>query len=125
MARVLIVDDDGPLRETLTDVLSRAGHEVFAASGGHSALALLGQQIVDVVITDVYMPEMDGIELLLALRQTRPALPVLVISGGGNRGTVQVLDSLEILGATGVLRKPFDFEHLLALVDELSAGAHR
>jgi DNA-binding response OmpR family regulator len=125
VARVLITDDDGRLRQTLSDVLARAGHEVFTASTGRNALAVLGREAVDVIITDVYMPEMDGIELLLALRQTHTELPVVVISGGGTRGNVEVLDSLEMLGAACVLRKPFDFQHLLAVVDELTAGAHR
>jgi DNA-binding NtrC family response regulator len=122
---VLIADDDVRVRETLNDVLLRAGHEVFAESTGRGALARLARESVDLIITDVYMPEMDGVELLLALRQTHAALPVVVISGGGNRGAVETLDALEMLGATHVLRKPFDFDHLLVLVDDLSAGARR
>ena len=59
------------------------------------------------------------------LRQSHAELPVVVISGGGTRGHVEVVDSLEMLGAACVLRKPFDFQHLLSVVDGLTAGAHR
>lgn len=122
MARVLITEDDERVRQTLIDVLVRAGHEVVGASSGRRALEVLSHWPVDLIITDVYMPEMDGIELLFSLRQTHAALPVVVISGGGSRGSGgDVLESLELVGATRVLRKPLDIERLLAMVGELSA----
>jgi CheY-like chemotaxis protein len=120
-ARILVVEDDVRVRETFTRALQLAGYEVVEAADGRAALQLWARSAVDLVVTDIYLPEMDGYELIRAIRKDRPAVPVVVVSGGGETGYPPRV-ALEIAGRLGVSRtlaKPVDLRDLLAAVRHL------
>jgi len=116
---VLIVDDDPAIRSIMSMVLKSAGYEVVCAVDGQEALKILGDGNFDLVITDMLMPGSDGLELLFAIKKNRPALRVLVMSGGGMIGVGDYLKVAKKLGAHEVLEKPFTGETLLAAVAKL------
>lgn len=112
MAHVLIIDDDSAVRGVLRTMLTREGHSVHEEAGAEAALALLATDRPDVIISDMYMPEMDGIEFLIWLEGIAPEVPVIAISGGGQAGKTHVLDDARELGAAATLPKPFTYEEL-------------
>jgi CheY-like chemotaxis protein len=112
--RVLVIEDNREQRDFLRVALESAGHQVLTAAHGREALGYLNGQSVDVVLTDLFMPEMDGIELIAALRQRFPGIKVLAMSG---RAGVDYLAVAKELGAARILRKPFGMEELLSAVD--------
>lgn len=107
--RILMVDDEPLLRSLLSRALARADFDVVEASSGAAALQVLHAERFDLVITDVQMPLMTGIELLRKLRHHQPDLPVILISGVFELGPDQ---SPADIGAFAVLGKPFPFEEL-------------
>ncbi len=112
---VLLADDSPELRTMLTDWLRRAGHTVIGAASGGEAAAVLRRTHVDVVITDVVMPDGDGIELIRSFRGGQPGLRFIAISGGGQGvGTLDCLALARDAGADLCLRKPFTPAELLA-----------
>ena len=84
MARILLAEDDSLLRETLRVALQGAGHEVLAAPNGSVAINLAREKDFDLIVTDVLMPEMDGLELIQGLRKARSDVPIIAMSGGGS-----------------------------------------
>lgn len=123
MPRILIIDDDHDLRTCLRLLLERSGYETVEAAHGRAGLKVLSGTAVDLVITDILMPEMEGIEFILALRKDRPHLPVIAISGGGVVDPVEYLQVATLLGAVSVLTKPFDLGHLCERVKTLLAAS--
>lgn len=118
MAGILVIDDDDQVRTSLRRVLERAGHEVVEAADGKTAVALVSERPCDLVITDINMPEMDGIEVIMALAGRRPGLPVIAISGGGKVPKELLLSSAGLLGAVTTLSKPFEMEELIEAVNQ-------
>ena len=112
MARILIVDDDPGVRSVLRRMLAREGHEVLEEDNGARALARLVELAPDVVVSDIYMPEMDGIEFLIQLGDAAPDIPVIAISGGGPSGGTHILKDAEELGACATLAKPFTYDEI-------------
>jgi len=112
--RVLVIEDKGDMRDFLRVALEGAGHEVLTAEHGQQALAYLNGHKVDVVLTDLFMPEMDGIEVIAALRRQFPRVKVLAMSG---RPGVDYLTVAKELGAARILRKPFAMDELLSAVE--------
>jgi DNA-binding response OmpR family regulator len=125
MARILVIDDDEAIRQALRKALDQAGHKPFLASDGQEAMTLLGSACPDLVITDILMPEMEGLETIHALRQKRPALKIICISGGGEVRPESYLEVAQKLGADRTFCKPFDVRQLLAAVDELLSSGER
>lgn len=123
MARVLLVDDHGDVRRAMTRALQRLGHHVTGAEDGHAALRALEAQPHDLIITDINMPGMDGIELILAVAERWPALPIIAVSGGGLMPKELLLENASILGAGTTLTKPVDLGELEAAVDSALEGA--
>lgn len=117
MARILLVDDIEQVRRAMGRALERRGHEVETAGDGKRALAALGAAPHDLVVTDLNMPDMDGIELILAIKDRWPGVPVIAVSGGGMMPKEVLLKNAEILGAVTTLAKPVDLEDLYAAVD--------
>jgi DNA-binding response OmpR family regulator len=117
VARVLVIDDNRDMRDLLRVVLEREGYAVDVAADGEEGLRLQSDRPSDVVITDIFMPNRDGLETVGQLRAQHPRVKVLVISGGGDvvRGTTYLSTAREI-GAHAVLRKPFDLPALLDTV---------
>jgi len=122
MARILIVDDEAVIRRMLSTALELAGHEVFEASDGEEALARHREGPPDLVITDIVMPEKDGLEVIMALRRETPRLKVIAMSGGGRFGMTEALQMAEPLGAIATVRKPFDLDAMLEVVRKALAA---
>lgn len=122
MAQVLVIDDDAAVRATVVRALERAGHRVRAASNGKDALRVMADATPDLVVTDINMPEMDGIEVIGDLRARTPPVPVVAMSGGGELPKELLLRTAGALGAVRSLPKPFTLEELLGSVDLALAG---
>ncbi len=117
MATILVIDDDAIIRSLLARILSGAGHVPVEAKDGRDALRKLQDCQPAVIVTDIVMPEMDGIEFIRTLRRLAPTLPVIAISGGTARGGAELfLRTAKALGADAVLEKPFRAETFLDAV---------
>lgn len=115
-ASILVIDDDAIVRRTLQEILESEGHRVSCAENGRHGLVAFGRQRPDLVITDIIMPDQEGIETIVHLRKIWPKGPIIAISGGGRIGNVDFLQMAERIGADAILAKPFEPEELLALV---------
>lgn len=113
MARVLLIDDDIELLRQMTAAFSAAGHDVQAAPDGEAGLAKFTQRPADIVVTDIIMPNREGIETIIALKKACPAVKVVAISGGYRVGPDDFLKLARHVGADAVLAKPFRFSKLL------------
>jgi two-component system chemotaxis response regulator CheY len=122
MAEILIIDDEPGVLGVLRRILENAGHSVTEAPNGEAALREFEGKPADLVITDIFMPEMDGIEFLVHLRTAFPDARVLAMSGGGLLPRDQALSDASLLGADQILQKPFDRENLLEAVDRVLAS---
>ena len=122
MPAVLLLEDNAPYRALLTEMLTLAGFDVSAAPDGRRVAEVLAEKRIDLVITDVVMPERDGIETLTALHYSHPRLPLLVISGDLPLNMHLYLTIAEKLGAARVLAKPFKMEALVAAAREAIAA---
>jgi DNA-binding response OmpR family regulator len=121
--RLLVIDDDNLVRAALTDMLQTAGFEVVTASNGRLGLELLNTTSVDAIITDILMPEQEGLETIREARQRFPDIRILAISGGGaGGGETQLLRFAESFGADQTLPKPFTGSQLVAAVRALLAS---
>lgn len=118
---VLLIDDDPDLRSMLRRTLTRGGYVVREAENGRDGLKVLADSPVDVVVTDIIMPDMEGIELILQLRRTRPDLRVIAMSAGGRIGPDSYLDLAKRSGAVRTLAKPFNLVDFLNVVKETLA----
>lgn len=116
MARILVIDDDALVRESIRLALQNAKHAVPEACDGRQALDVLRDHSVDLVISDIMMPELDGIELILAMRERHPDLRLIAISGGGRKGNIDYLPMAQKLGASVILPKPFTPKQLLSAI---------
>jgi CheY-like chemotaxis protein len=118
MARILIVDDNEDNRLTMAKLLELGGHEVSVAPDGEHALAQQKKAPFDLLITDIFMPDKDGVETIREFHQKYPRTRIIAMSGGGSFTVDYLSLSLEI-GADKVLKKPFDAESLEGAVREL------
>lgn len=123
MANVIVIEDEASIRRLVTRILGRSGHEVREAANGRDGVALHRAEPADVVITDMFMPEQDGIETIQQIREFAPTTPILAMSGGGSRGNTDALGDAELLGADRILMKPFSPEELEQAVAELLNGS--
>lgn len=119
VARILLIDDDDSVRRVVCKLLVRHRHDVLEARDGAVGLRLLDGMQCDLVITDIFMPGMDGIETVRRIRQDHPGTKILVMSGGDETGTLDLLEGAQVLGAAATLRKPFLLEQLVETVGEL------
>jgi DNA-binding response OmpR family regulator len=121
MSRILIVDDDPHVRSMLEHVLRKADHDVETAEDGKEALRVHRERPVDLIVTDIIMPEKEGLETITELRKSFPAVKIIAISGGGRIGPSQYLKMAKVLGANRTFSKPFNPSELIAAVEELLA----
>jgi len=117
MASIFLIENDEAVREVLRIALMAAGHSVSEAANGRQGINSFRKAPTDVVITDIYMPDRDGLEVVEALRRTHPAVKILAISGAS--GSMNYLKRAEFLGATRVLAKPLSMPTVLRIVSEL------
>lgn len=119
MARILVCEDDPLYRELYAATLGAAGHEVTTAEDGRSGLDLLNAGDFALVLTDLVMPDMDGLELIRAVRASRPGIPVIAVSAGVTGFVDPLLRAADSFGATRVLQKPVKPVALIAAIAEL------
>ena len=119
MARILVIDDDAQVRGAVRRILERAGHTVEDVGNGDAGLRAHRERPADLIITDIFMPERDGIETVRELRRESPQVKIIVISGGDRTQTMDLRKDAELLGAARSLRKPFELSELVRAVGEL------
>jgi CheY-like chemotaxis protein len=134
MQNVLVIDDELDVRDAIKRVLERAGYSVRTTAGADEALAELRRWHADVVITDIIMPKINGVEAIESIRSEFPGVRVIAISGGGNFGitayqptaitTSAYLAAAERAGAHRVLTKPFESKDLLQAVEQVLGVGH-
>jgi two-component system nitrogen regulation response regulator NtrX len=118
MPRILVIDDDPDVRGSLGKILTRAGYEVVAAADGRAGIELQHKEPADVIITDIFMPGLDGLQTMRQLRKEGSSVKVIAVSGGDRTGTVDLKEHARLLGAFKVLAKPFEIRDVLAAVKE-------
>jgi len=116
MSTVLVIDDDPGMREMMRSMLESAKYQVILATSGVSALPLFREQRPQLVITDILMPDKDGIETVREIRKIDPDAKIIAVSGGGRAKYTNFLHIAQEFGASEVLEKPFRREELLAAV---------
>jgi len=134
MGSVLIIDDEEDIRDALSMVLESAGYDVKVASNGNEAVELQRDEPADLIITDIIMPEKDGVSTIKEIRQEFPGIRIIAISGGGGAQpteyvpdaitTTAYLAAAKDAGADRVFTKPFERKDLIKAVDELFAKVH-
>ena len=123
MARILVVDDEIGIRGAVQRALQRAGHEIMLAVDGLEAARAIREVGADLALIDIHMPNMDGMELLITLQAIAPTMPVVVMSGGDRNRRMGRLADAPLIGATGILTKPFTLGELRDVVTRaLAAG---
>jgi CheY-like chemotaxis protein len=122
MKTILIIDDDEAVLGLFSQFLEAKDYAVLQAADGREGLRLFDTDPPDLVITDIMMPEMDGLEILQNLRKTSPDLPVIAISGGMRNATINFLPHAKTFGACRVFEKPVALSDLLQAVEELLGG---
>lgn len=123
MAKILVIDDEEMARYTVMKILHSAGYEVTEAENGDLGLRRLGSQPADLVITDIIMPEKEGIGTILELKQNYPDVKIIAMSGGGRTVNLDYLGKAQKLGANAAIAKPFTKDELLTVVNACLGGA--
>lgn len=116
MARILVVDDDAGVRMAARALLEAAGFQVVEAESGRAALTLLSSETVEAVLTDMFMSDTGGIELIHTLRRDSSNLPIVAMSGGGYDEGKDVLSVARVLGASAIVQKPLTRRKLIGAV---------
>ncbi len=120
MKRILVMEDDMQFRQMLRLTLERGGYEVVEASDGMEGMKLYRQDPTDLIITDIIMPEKEGVETVIELKRDFPDVKIIAISGGSRGLDAQnCLSYVEQLGVERVFTKPFDRQELLGAIQEL------
>ena len=119
MSRILLVDDSASILQQVSSWLTEAGHDVLTLNSAQKIGPVLQIEQLDLVITDIYMPDFDGLELLRLVRRIRPELPCLAMSSA--EGAMNALPIARVLGAVSTLRKPFTAEQLYQSVGDILA----
>lgn len=121
--RILVVEDDPTVLQTLQLALTGAGYEVLQARDGAEAIHLWRRSGADLVITDLHMPDKNGLEVILELRAQSRSTPIIAMSDGGRTKQIELLGDAKLLGAIRSIAKPFTLEEMVAAVkQELEAG---
>jgi DNA-binding response OmpR family regulator len=122
MALILIVDDDSQMLRLLSDVVELDGHQVLMAEDGEQALAFFQHQTPDMMITDILMPNKEGLELISEVREKAPQIKIIAYSGGGSADPESYLEFASGMGADRVFSKPMPLAELRAEISSLLAA---
>jgi len=119
MPGILIVEDDKDLREMLKVSLLRKRFTVLEAENGKDAIVHFKPSVTDAVVTDLIMPEEDGLKVVMKLRELKPSIKIIAISGGGKAGPGSYLNLAKALGADAIYSKPFSINDMISRIEEL------
>jgi len=119
MARILVIDDDDAIRFSLKLALEDADHQVEDAANGEEGMTRFRTNPADLVITDIFMPEKEGLETIDEIKRSYPQTKIIAMSGGGRMNPEDYLEIAKRVGADRSLFKPFDIQLLVATVDDL------
>lgn len=119
MQRILIIEDDPDIRTMLQKMLERENYQVVTTSNGVEGVARFNREQFHLVITDLVMPEKEGIETISELKKLDPEVKIIAISGGGHGGLGNYLQMAKLFGAKYALAKPFDMTTLLTAVRDV------
>jgi len=122
MARILVIDDEPNILMMLKRMLEKAGYDVDIAVNGEEGLALFKKFPADLIITDIVMPEKEGLETIRELKKEYPNVKIIAISGGGRIDSREYLESARLFGAEKIFKKPFRQKEMVAAVKELLSG---
>lgn len=118
MAKILVIDDEEQIRCLLQRIFQKYGHVVVTADNGAVGLRMMAQEPFDLVVTDIFMPEKEGMETIIEIKRDYPAVKILAMSGGNSQGC-DYLPMTRPLGADACLNKPFSNEDIVKLVNGL------
>ena len=119
MPKLLVIDDDRRVRDTIKLVLEAVGYTLAFATNGREGLARFAEFKPDLVITDILMPEKEGIATITELRALNKTIPIIALSGGGRVGNMDFLKVAQKMGATKTMSKPFDPDELVDTITAL------
>ena len=119
MSKILIIEDDTDFREMLSELLHRKGYEVGQASNGEEGIREALEHAYDLIITDIIMPDKEGLETILELKKNIPQCKIFAISGGGRSAAGNYLKTAEYFGAVRTFQKPFDPGELIEAIESL------
>ncbi len=122
MASILVIDDDAQLRTLLRGWLEYLGHEVSEAANGRDGVELYQEQPSELVLTDVFMPEEDGLGAICALKRHDPLVRIVAMSGGGRLNGELVLELANGMGADATISKPFRIRELIDAIEAVTGG---
>ncbi len=125
MQRILIIDDDHHILLMVKKMLERAGYEVDLASNGEQGLELFKKIRADLVITDIIMPEKEGLETIREMKRMQSDLKIIAMSGGGKISADNYLETARIFGASMVIEKPFSQNTMVDAVNQLLKGSEQ
>lgn len=123
MARILVIDDDADVRRAISRHLQSDGHDVTEAPDGKAGMRLFLEQPADLVVTDLFMPEQEGLETIRQLRRSFKHVKILVVTGALPGSSRDFRDQATMLGAAATLYKPFTREELLGTINALLTPA--
>jgi CheY-like chemotaxis protein len=119
---ILVLDDDGPIRLLVGGILESKGYSVSALGDGREAVRVLRDTSFSLLITDLFMPEKDGLEVIREVRMRHPGLPIIAISGGGGHPKGELLKVARHMGAHAVMEKPFTAAQLFSAIEAQIGG---
>ena len=122
MGKILIIDDEPYILLMLKKMIEKIGYEVELASNGREGMDIFKKEGVDMVITDIIMPDKEGLEIILEMKQAQPELKIIAISGGGRISPESYLECAKHFGASKVFQKPFKQKELVGAVKILMAS---
>ena len=122
MSKILVIDDDDIMNGMIVQLLTESGYEAEGVEDGNQGLARFGSRTFDLVVTDIIMPEKEGLETISSIRRINKKVPIIAISGGGKLGPEQYLHMAKHFGADYAFQKPFYREPFLAAIRECLAG---
>ena len=122
MCKILIVDDDREYLNSLNDLLTAEGHIVRTSSNSCDVIGMLHKEIFDIPITDIIMPDVDGLEIIHQVKFIFPAIKIIAISGGGYFSSIDLLVMAKGLGADIVVSKPFNYHSFADRLNALAAS---
>ncbi|WP_027722608.1 response regulator [Maridesulfovibrio zosterae] len=119
MPRILVVDDDPISRQVLRAMLEKEGHHVSEADDGSKAVRDYDRSLIDLVITDIFMPEKEGVQTVRELMKENPDIKIIAVSGGSSSANYDSLDWIKMFGVKYTFTKPFNSKAIIAAVNDL------